>query len=159
MGKCYGRLCGLLDAVQSPLLLVMRLYWGWHFFIAGKGKLLHLERATGFFTDLGIPFPSVNAVVVGGVECLCGLLLMAGLFARLAAIPLAIVMAVAYATAHREAVTVLVQSIQGLSFNLDEIVKQEPFPFLITVLVVMAFGPGKFAVDYFLKKKYNEGPL
>lgn len=158
MAKCYGKLCGVLDVLQSPLLLLMRLYWGWHFFIAGKGKLMHLERVIGMFTSLGIPFPHVNAILAGTAECVGGLLLMLGLATRLATLPLAVVMIVAYATAHRDAVILVMQSIQDLSFTLDAVVKQEPFPFLMTVLVVMAFGPGKFALDSILKKKYCEGP-
>lgn len=159
MSRCYGKLCGMLDALQSPLLLLMRLYWGFGFLMAGKGKLLHLERATGFFTDLGIPFPGMSAVLASATECVGGLLLMLGLASRLATLPLAVVMIAAYATAHRDAVIIVLQSVHGFSFSLDAVVKQEPFPFLITVLVVMAFGPGKFAVDALLKKKYCEGPL
>lgn len=156
MTKLYGKLCGVLDHLQSPLLLVIRLYWGYQFFIAGKGKLMNLERVTGFFTDLGIPFPSLNAVMAGTTECVGGLLLMLGLFTRLISIPLAVVMLVAYATAHRDAVLVVIQSIQGFSFTLDEFVKQEPFPFLMTVLVVMAFGPGRFSLDTWLKRKLGD---
>lgn len=155
MIKAYGKLCGVLDHLQSPLLLVIRLYWGYQFFIAGKGKLMNLERVAGFFTDLGIPFSNANAVLAGTTECVGGLLLMVGLFTRLVSIPLAFVMIVAYATAHREAVVIVIQSIQGFSFSLDEFVKQEPFPFLMTVLVVMAFGPGRFSIDGWLNRKYG----
>lgn len=49
----------------NPLLLLfVRLVWGWGFFPAGWGKLGNLEQVTGFFTDLGIPAPGVQAVFV-----------------------------------------------------------------------------------------------
>jgi putative oxidoreductase len=155
MVKVYGKLCGALDSLQSPLLLMIRLYWGYQFFVAGKGKLMNLERVAGFFADLGIPFSGANAVLAGATECVGGLLLMLGVFTRLISIPLAFVMIVAYATAHRDAVVIVIQSIQGFSFSLDEFVKQEPFPFLMTVLVLMAFGPGRFSIDAWIKRKFG----
>lgn len=144
MIKLYGKLCGVLDHLQSPLLLVIRLYWGYQFFIAGKGKLLNLERVTGFFTDLGIPFPHINAAVVGVTECVGGLLLIIGLASRLVSIPLVVAMSVAYATAHRESL-----------WNFEEMIKQEPYTFLMAAVLVLAFGPGKFSIDTLLKRKYD----
>lgn len=144
MIKFYGKLCGVLDHLQSPLLLVIRLYWGWHFFIAGKGKLMNLERVTGFFTDLGIPFPSVNAAIAGTTECVGGVLLILGLGSRLVSIPLAFTMMVAYVTAHRESL-----------WNFEEMIKQEPYTFLMAVVIVLIFGPGKFSIDNLLKRKYD----
>ena len=52
--------------LQSPLLLVIRLYWGWSFAQTGWGKLTHLERTAGFFESLNIPAPKLNAIMAGG---------------------------------------------------------------------------------------------
>src|SRR5882757_197127 len=49
----------------------------------------------GRFAKIGIPFPDLMAPFVGVVETVCGLLIIIGLFARLAAIPLIIIMIVA----------------------------------------------------------------
>ena len=57
------------------LLLVIRLYWGWSFFLSGKGKLLNLEKTTAFFTELNLPLPKLNALMAGSAECGGGLLL------------------------------------------------------------------------------------
>lgn len=152
MSKCYGKLCEMLDALQSPLLLLMRLYWGVGFLMAGKGKLFNLERTAGFFADLGIPLAKASAVLVGSVESLGGLLLILGLMSRLAAIPLTFIMVVAFATAHRDSVVVLFQTPSAA-------LKEDPFLFLLTCVIIIAFGSGKFAVDALLKKKYCEGPL
>ncbi len=143
MTKAYAKLCCFLDCLQSPFLLAIRLYWGYHFIISGKGKLMHLERVTGFFGDLGIPFPHVNAMLAGTTECVGGLLLLVGLFSRLVSIPLAFVMCVAYATVHHDSL-----------WTMETIIKQEPFTFLMVVMIVMIFGPGRFSVDYFLKTKF-----
>lgn len=131
--------------LQSPLLLLMRLYWGFGFVMAGKAKLFNLERTAGFFSDLGIPQAMASAVMVGSVECFGGLLLLIGLFSRLACIPLMITMGVALAVVHKTSVI--------------EMSKEDPFLFLLTCLIVMAFGAGKISLDFILKKKYCEGPL
>ena len=50
--KGYDWLAGILDYLRSPLLLAMRFYWGWQFFLTGKGKLMNLDRVAAFFSDL-----------------------------------------------------------------------------------------------------------
>ena len=51
------------SVLQSLLLLVIRLYWGWGFFLTGKGKLIDLQRPTEYFQSLGIPFPHAQAIL------------------------------------------------------------------------------------------------
>jgi len=48
--------------LQSLLLLIIRLYWGWGFFETGKGKLMDVQKPTAFFQSLGIPFPHAQAI-------------------------------------------------------------------------------------------------
>ena len=88
--------------LQSLLLLVIRLYWGWGFFLTGKGKLMDLQKPTEYFQRLGIPFPHAQAILAGATECFGGLLLLAGLCSRLISIPLTILLTVAYLTADLE---------------------------------------------------------
>lgn len=49
----------------------------------------------GRFAKIGIPYPDLMGPFVGVVEALCGALIILGLFTRLAAIPLIIIMIVA----------------------------------------------------------------
>jgi putative oxidoreductase len=88
--------------LQSPFLLVVRLYWGWQFFQTGYGKLTNIAKPIAFFTDLGIPFPTVNAYFVSSLECVGGALLFVGLGSRLLALPLTIDMVVAYVVEPQE---------------------------------------------------------
>jgi len=89
---------------KSPFLLaVRRLYWGWQFAQSGWGKLHHLDKITSFFTTLNIPFPSLNAHSISGLEFVGGILLTVGLGARLTGLLLTGNMLVAYWTADREA--------------------------------------------------------
>ena len=52
----------------------------------------------GRFARIGIPFPEIMGPFVGGVEIVCGLLIILGLYTRLAAIPLIVIMVVAIAS-------------------------------------------------------------
>ena len=52
----------------------------------------------GRFAKIGIPWPAIMGPFVGSVETLCGLLILVGLFVRLAAVPLIVDMLVAIAS-------------------------------------------------------------
>lgn len=140
--RALGILGKLRPGFQDIVLLFFRLTIGWSFFLTGKGKLANLERTTGFFESLGIPAPGFHAGMVGTVEMLGGLALVAGLASRLAAVPLAISMGVAYLTAHRE----------DAFKSLDAFAEEAPYSFLVVSLVVLAFGPGRLAVDHWIGK-------
>lgn len=132
--------------LQSPLLFVLRAWWGWSFAQTGWGKLTHLSGTAEFFASLGLPAPTLNALAAGATECLGGVLLLLGLFARPAALPLAFTMVVAYATADREAV-------QAIFSDTDKFTGASPFLFLLVSLIVLAFGPGKWSLDHLRAKK------
>src|SRR5687767_4434203 len=51
--------------LQHVFLLVVRLYWGWQFFLTGRGKLMNIERTADFLNSLGIPLPTLNAYAAG----------------------------------------------------------------------------------------------
>jgi putative oxidoreductase len=63
------------------------------FFPEGIQKLVFPDiLGAGRFANIGIPFPEVMGPFVGTVELVCGTLIIAGLFTRLAAIPLIVIM-------------------------------------------------------------------
>ncbi len=136
----YENFANVENLLQSPILLGMRLYWGWQFFLTGQGKLMNLEQVTGFFTDLGIPMPYFNAVMAGSVECFGGLLLLLGLGSRFVSIPLASTMVVAYLTAHKDALINIFE-------KPEDVITADPFLFLLTSVIILAFGPGFFSLD------------
>jgi putative oxidoreductase len=132
--------------LQAPLLLIIRLYWGWSFAQTGWGKLMNLERTAGFFASIHIPAPKLNAIMAGGVETVGGVLLALGLFTRFATPALIFTMLVAYFTADRESLFAIVS-------DGDKFTGAAPFLFLFVALIVFAFGPGKLSLDALLRKK------
>lgn len=146
ISKYYAHFQSVADWLRSPVLLAMRLFWGWQFVQTGWGKLMHLERTAGYFQSLNIPAPQLNAIMAGGTECFGGLLLIAGLYARVASLPLIATMVVAYATAEHEALAAIIS-------DPDKFTSAAPFLFLLTSVVVLAFGPGIFSIDHLLNRK------
>ena len=94
---------------------------------------------------LNIPMPVFNAYLASATECFGGLLLVVGLASRLVAIPVAFTMIVAYLTADYEAVT-------SIFSDPDKFVAAAPFPYLLTALLVLAFGPGALSIDALIKR-------
>lgn len=85
------------DVTSSAWTILIRLQVGLIvFFPEGIQKLIHPDiLGAGRFARIGIPYPDVMGPFVGVVETVCGLLIIVGLFTRLAAVPLIIVMVVA----------------------------------------------------------------
>jgi putative oxidoreductase len=140
LSKLHALLATIGEFLRSPLLLVIRLYWGWQFFVDGRGKLQNLEKVASYFASLNIPMPKLNAILVACIQCSCGLLLVAGLFTRFAALALIGVMCVAYATAEREA-------LRAIFTDSDKFVSAAPFLFLLASAIAFAFGPGRISLD------------
>lgn len=140
------RYVSFLNWFQKIVLLGIRLAWGFLFAQAGWGKWQDIGKVTGFFTDLGIPFPMLNAYVVATTELIGGIFLLLGLFGRLTPIPLIIAMVVAYATTEQEALGALAKG------DLDPFLTAAPFLFLFASLLILVFGPGCLSVDHLLQK-------
>jgi putative oxidoreductase len=135
--------------LQSPLLLLIRLCWGIQFAMTGYGKLAHIDKVIGFFTSLHIVFPAANAYLVGFTEMIGGTLLTVGLASRLAAIPLTFTLVIAYLTSEQDALGKL------FSFtDVDPFLTAAPFLFLFASLIILAFGPGIFSLDYLIGRRY-----
>ena len=85
-----------LAAGGSPANLIIRLMVGGVFFLEGIKKFLFADQwGAGRFARIGIPVPGLMGPFVGIVETVCGLLLLLGLFTRLASLPLIIDISVA----------------------------------------------------------------
>lgn len=141
----------LLAGLLRPLfLLIIRLYWGWQFFLSGKGKFMHLERTTDYFASLNIPLPKLNAILAASTECVFGLLFLAGLGGRVVPLPLIGLLTVAYLTSEQPA-------LHAFFTDPDKFVTADPFLFLLAAVIVLVFGPGKLSLDALFSRKTSSG--
>lgn len=149
MSGIVGRIRALQNQIgsgaQPYVLLVLRIFFGYTIFRSGWGKLTDLDFFTGYFSELGIPMPGVNAVVVGFLEAAGGLLIMAGLATRVMSAVLTVTLLVAVITAHRAEVAELFST--PIKFILAA-----PVPFIAMFLVFVTTGAGRFSVDHVLSK-------
>lgn len=130
-------------SAQAWGVLPLRLVVGLVFLMHGGQKLFvfGLEGTVAFMSQLGVPAPSLAAMVLIAVEMLGGLALILGLFARWAALLLAVDMLVAILTVH----------LRGGFFLPDG------YEFVLTLLaanVTLALlGPGDASVDRVLETR------
>lgn len=81
------------------MTILIRLMVGIVFLSEGIQKFLFSgELGVGRFVKIGIPVPEFSAPLVGSFEIVCGILVIAGLLTRLAAIPLIVIMLTAIGT-------------------------------------------------------------
>ncbi len=75
---------------NALVTLISRILLSILFIPAGFGKLTAIGGTAGYFAGLGLPVPTVTAVVVGLIELLGGLAILIGFQTRYAAILLGI---------------------------------------------------------------------
>jgi putative oxidoreductase len=132
----------VLALLASPLLLATRWYVSWQFLKSGWLKLTGWETTIGLFTDeYHVPvLPPLLAAVVGTAgELFFPVLLVLGLFGRIGAVGLFAVNAMAVVSyAH-------VLLAEGFEAALAQHVLWG-----YMLIVVAAFGPGRFSADEWL---------
>ncbi|HEY6548084.1 MAG TPA: DoxX family protein, partial [Vicinamibacteria bacterium] len=74
--------------------LVTRVVVGQAFFRIGRGRWQHFDNTVTFFTELGLPYPELNAAFVASLELVGGICLILGLLTRLVSSGLLATMAV-----------------------------------------------------------------
>jgi putative oxidoreductase len=148
--KLYRLLIQAASSLQSPLLLLIRLYWGWQFMQTGWGKLHDISKVIGYFTDLGIPAPAFNAYFVSGLEFVGGILLMVGLASRPIALMCVIDMIVAFVKGDLD-------NLKLIFSDPDKFQAASPYPFLFAFLIVLVFGPGLFSLDALIERMRRKG--
>jgi putative oxidoreductase len=145
----FARTANLL---QSPLLLAIRLYWGFQFMQDGWGKMTHLDKVAQFFTTLNLPMPGMAAFMVAFIELVGGLLFTFGIFTRLTSIVLFVNMTMAYLTVPDDRTNFF-----HILSKPEDFYGASPYTYWFAALLIFVFGPGHFALDYifghFARKK------
>ena len=147
LARLYFTLINSANWLQSLLLLLFRLEWGYQFYATGQGKLDKHAQVVEFFSSLNIPFPDANAWFVGGVETVGGALLLLGLATRPVGLILTVNMIVAYLAVDEDQAKVL-----NILYEPDKFLQADPFFFLLTSALVLAFGAGIFSIDAILAR-------
>lgn len=122
--------------------LFARIVVGWVFMWSGWTKLNNLPTMIERFTEWGIPAPHILTPFVSGVEFFGGLLLLLGLFTRIAATPLVIVMIVAIISAKLDQI----DSLETL-LGFEEVAYMALFGWLAVA------GPGPISLDHLLTRR------
>lgn len=121
-------------------LLIIRLALAAVFMYHGAQKLFGafggpgISGFAGFLTNLGVPLPTLSAVLAGSAEFFGGLVLLIGTGTRIAAIPMAFTMLIAVTMVHNKAFSA---AAGGMEYALT----------LGLILVALIFtGPGRFTL-------------
>ena len=143
----YDRATGIAAYLQSAVLLILRITWGWQLLESGYGHLTHVQKTVDAFRSWGVPSPQTSVYISGTTELVGGILLVIGLAARLISVPLVFNFLVAYATASRDTFKQIVVSPRD---GYDAFINDSAFPMLMLALIVLAFGPGWISIDHLL---------
>jgi putative oxidoreductase len=123
-------------------LLLMRLVLAYGFWGPAMMKWKNMDGIVNWFAGMGIPFPTVNAYLSASTEVAGSILLFLGLATRIISIPLMVVMLVAIFTVH-------IHNGFEAGANGFEI----PLYYLIMLITLLVYGPGRFSVSGLLRKK------
>jgi putative oxidoreductase len=131
----------IVSSNASSGMIFVRLGVGLVFLLEGVKKFLFpLEWGVGRFTKIGIWHPTITAPFVGGVEIVCGALLLVGLFTRLAAVPLLIDITVAI-------LTTKIPMLLSKGFWPMEAEARTDFAMLTGLLCLIIVGAGWWSAD------------
>jgi len=123
-----------------PGNILVRLMVGLVFLSEGLQKLLMSGANFDRFTKIGIPHPHFFVPFVGATEIICGFLLLIGLFARFAAIPLLIVILTAIYTTK-----IPILADKGFWAAAHE--GRTDFCMLMGLIFLLLYGAGKYSAD------------
>ena len=146
--RLYDGFASIMARLQSPLLLAIRLYWGWQFAQDGWGKLTHLDKVTEFFTTLNLPAPHMTALMVALVEFGGGLLFAFGIASRLTSLVLFVNMTVAYLSVPDDRV-----NFSHIFSKPEDFYGASPYTYWFAALLILILGPGLFAIDTLLRRR------
>ena len=142
MKDLYNKISDFTVVLKDLPLLLIRLVLAYGFYEPAMMKLNNIEGIVTWFEGMGLPFARLNAYMATGTEVAGFVLLLLGLFTRAISIPLIIVMFVAIKTVH------LANGFQAGNEGYEI-----PLYYIIMLLVLLVYGPGKISLDRILKLK------
>lgn len=155
MNFLYSLRNRLIEVVAPVGPLALRLWLAQEFARAGVTKLAGGFSAPEWFASLAFPFPvslfssDFNWAVAGGAEILLGLMLLFGLFGRVAAAGLIFITYVAIYSVHFDLGWQgweQIETDQGLGFKV-------PLMMVLMLVSLLAGGMGRWSVDAWWKSR------
>ncbi len=116
--------------------IFIRIAVGCIFFTQGILKFIDPHMGVERFTRIGFPHPAFTAHFVGAFEIVCGLLVLLGLFVRIAAVPLLIIISTAIVTTK---IPELMHTGQGFWFMVSD--ARTDFAMLMCLLFLLTSPP------------------
>ena len=131
----------------AKAVVLIRILAGWVFLSEGIQKFLFPDAlGVGRFIKIGIPWPHSMAPFVGAVEIVCGSLVLAGLFTRIATVPLLGVISVAlYST------KIIAFAKFGFWGTLHE--ARTDVSMLLALIFLLLVGGGSWSLDAVLRAR------
>ena len=121
--------------------MIPKLIVGLVFLSEGLQKFMYPAIVgTGRFTKIGFPNPEFWANLTGAFEIICGILVLIGLFTRMASVPLFIIMCVAF-------ITTKIPILSGKGFWMMAHEYRTDFAMTLLLLFLIWFGGGNFSFD------------
>jgi putative oxidoreductase len=149
IAKLHDSAVKLLDYLKSPLLLAIRLYWGFELAQDGWGKLHNLDKVTDYFGTLNLPQPHMTALGVSLLELIGGACFALGLGTRLFAFLLFANMTVAFLVAEPEAFAAILS-------DPDKFQAASAYNDWFAALLILILGPGYLALDTLVRHFYGK---
>src|SRR5271156_3530541 len=133
-------------ASRGRSILFVRLAAGLIFFTQGILKYIDPHMGVLRFAKIGFPYPDFTAHLVGAFEIACGLLVLVGLFTRVAGVPLLIVILTAITTTK---IPELFRPDQGFWFMVSD--ARTDFAMTMSLLFLISVGAGSWSLDAFFR--------
>ena len=139
---------------RVPAIALIRIAVGLIFATQGILKYIDPNMGVNRFTRIGFPHPWFTAHFVGAFEIVCGCLVLVGLFTRLAAVPLLVIISTAIATTK---IPELSRPAQGFWFMVSD--ARTDFAMFCCLIFLVISGPGLLSIDAWrTKEEIPEGP-
>ena len=133
----------LFSYPKNIIILLARLVIAYGFAVPALVKINDLKGTAKWFESISIPFPTLAAYMVSGIETMGIILLILGLFTRYISILLGLVMLGAILFVHA-----------GHGFSVADNGIEIPLYYFIFLMLFASFGAGRYSMDRLL---FREG--
>jgi putative oxidoreductase len=141
---------GIAASATDAVLLVGRVLLGWLFLVSAAGtggKLWNIAGFAGYLKNLGAPAPEITSWIGALLELVIGLALVLGIGTRYAALLCVLFLIMATALAHRYWEYPAAQVVAQYNNFLKNLAIAGG------ALLLFVTGPGRFSIDWSLKKR------